>query len=50
MNDAHKIGKLKNRLKRLSKKYHDKKNPLNPRQSNRLNELRGMGLNDLINK
>lgn len=41
MNASHKINRLKNRLKRLTRKSQDVKNPLSPRQSLRLNELRG---------
>jgi len=44
MNEAHKIGKLKNRRNRLSKKEKDTKNPLGARQIERLNELRSMNL------
>ena len=40
MNKAHHINKQKNRKARLERRVNDKKNPLNPRQINRLNELR----------
>lgn len=40
MNASHKINKQKNRMARLNRRVNDKKNPLNPNQINRLNELR----------
>jgi len=40
MNASHKQNKLVNRLERLSKRENDKKNPLNPRQVERLKTLR----------
>lgn len=40
MNASHKFNQLKNRLKRLTHREFDKQNPLNPRQIERLKELR----------
>jgi hypothetical protein len=40
----HQIHTLNNRLRRLTKRERDTKNPLNPRQALRLNELRSLGL------
>ena len=42
MNPSHKNNKLKNRFNRLNKRRHDNKNPLNPRQIERLNELENL--------
>lgn len=39
-----KIHQFKNRLRRLANRERDAKNPLNPRQILRLNELRGLGV------
>jgi len=42
MNSTHQANKLKNRMRRLQKRVNDTKNPLNPQQIARLNELKGV--------